>query len=442
MTLIQRPAVFDVMVTENLFGDILSDEASVLAGLARDAAVRLDRREAHGPRPPRPVRADPRFRAGHRRQGHRQSARHDPLRRDDAALVAGPARRGRGDRTGRHRRPHRRLPNAGSARRHRRRQPGLQKVGTQAMADAVVAALEAGRARDGAAPAARGAGPDERPRVVLYDTTLRDGTQREGPDRLAGGQDQDRPPPGRVRLRLHRRRLAGLEPQGRRLLRGRPIDRMEEREARRLRLDSPPQQPRRDRPQPGGHRRGRDAGRDHLRQELAAPRPRRPGRHAGREPGDGRRLGGLPRAAGRELDLRRRALLRRLQGRSRLRAGHPARRPRRRRPHPGPVRHQRRHADRRAGRDRSRQLGSPSGRRGAGFAGGSRGRGLGHPLPQRLGAGRGQLPGRGRQRRPPRPGHDQRLRRALRQRQPRQHPRRTWNSRPSTSRSRPAAWPS
>jgi 3-isopropylmalate dehydrogenase len=32
MTLIQRPAVFDVIVTENLFGDILSDEASVLAG--------------------------------------------------------------------------------------------------------------------------------------------------------------------------------------------------------------------------------------------------------------------------------------------------------------------------------------------------------------------------------------------------------------------------
>jgi 3-isopropylmalate dehydrogenase len=32
MTLIQRPAVFDVLVTENLFGDILSDEASVLTG--------------------------------------------------------------------------------------------------------------------------------------------------------------------------------------------------------------------------------------------------------------------------------------------------------------------------------------------------------------------------------------------------------------------------
>ena len=32
MTLVQRPSVFDVLVTENLFGDILSDEASVLAG--------------------------------------------------------------------------------------------------------------------------------------------------------------------------------------------------------------------------------------------------------------------------------------------------------------------------------------------------------------------------------------------------------------------------
>ena len=32
MKLIQRPAVFDVVLTENLFGDILSDEASVIAG--------------------------------------------------------------------------------------------------------------------------------------------------------------------------------------------------------------------------------------------------------------------------------------------------------------------------------------------------------------------------------------------------------------------------
>ena len=32
MVLVSRPAAFDVLVTENLFGDILSDEASVLAG--------------------------------------------------------------------------------------------------------------------------------------------------------------------------------------------------------------------------------------------------------------------------------------------------------------------------------------------------------------------------------------------------------------------------
>jgi 3-isopropylmalate dehydrogenase len=32
MMLVKRPASFDVIVTENMFGDILSDEASVLAG--------------------------------------------------------------------------------------------------------------------------------------------------------------------------------------------------------------------------------------------------------------------------------------------------------------------------------------------------------------------------------------------------------------------------
>ena len=32
MHLIRKPADFDVVVTENMFGDILTDEASVLAG--------------------------------------------------------------------------------------------------------------------------------------------------------------------------------------------------------------------------------------------------------------------------------------------------------------------------------------------------------------------------------------------------------------------------
>jgi len=50
MTLIQRPAVFDVLVTENLFGDILSDEASVLAGslgMLPSASIG-EKRTAHG----------------------------------------------------------------------------------------------------------------------------------------------------------------------------------------------------------------------------------------------------------------------------------------------------------------------------------------------------------------------------------------------------------
>jgi 3-isopropylmalate dehydrogenase len=50
MLLVQRPAAFDVIVTENLFGDILSDEASVLAGsLGMLPSASLgDRLTAHG----------------------------------------------------------------------------------------------------------------------------------------------------------------------------------------------------------------------------------------------------------------------------------------------------------------------------------------------------------------------------------------------------------
>jgi 3-isopropylmalate dehydrogenase len=50
MLLVRRPAGFDVLVTENLFGDILSDEAAVLAGslgMLPSASVG-DRRTAHG----------------------------------------------------------------------------------------------------------------------------------------------------------------------------------------------------------------------------------------------------------------------------------------------------------------------------------------------------------------------------------------------------------
>ena len=50
MQLVKKPASFDVLVTENLFGDILSDEASVLAGsLGMLPSASLgERRTAHG----------------------------------------------------------------------------------------------------------------------------------------------------------------------------------------------------------------------------------------------------------------------------------------------------------------------------------------------------------------------------------------------------------
>jgi 3-isopropylmalate dehydrogenase len=50
MLLVRRPSSFDVLVTENLFGDILSDEAAVLAGslgMLPSASVG-ERRTAHG----------------------------------------------------------------------------------------------------------------------------------------------------------------------------------------------------------------------------------------------------------------------------------------------------------------------------------------------------------------------------------------------------------
>ncbi len=44
MQLVRAPKQFDVIVTDNLFGDMLSDEAAMLTGLTRHVAVRLARR--------------------------------------------------------------------------------------------------------------------------------------------------------------------------------------------------------------------------------------------------------------------------------------------------------------------------------------------------------------------------------------------------------------
>ena len=62
MQLVKAPKKFDVIVTGNMFGDILSDEAAMLTGLDRHAAVGLVGRAQQGP-----VRTEPRQRARHRR---------------------------------------------------------------------------------------------------------------------------------------------------------------------------------------------------------------------------------------------------------------------------------------------------------------------------------------------------------------------------------------
>ena len=80
MQIVRWPAGFDVVVTENLFGDILSDEASVLAGSLGMLPSASRRGGADRARPPWPLRADPRVRARHRRPRPRQPDRDDPVR--------------------------------------------------------------------------------------------------------------------------------------------------------------------------------------------------------------------------------------------------------------------------------------------------------------------------------------------------------------------------
>jgi 3-isopropylmalate dehydrogenase len=156
MTLIQRPAVFDVIVTENLFGDILSDEASVLAGslgMLPSASI-CERRTAYGLHGLyEPIHGSAPDIAGKDvanplatilsgammlRWSLGQPAAAEAIEMAVAdALVAGY-----------------RTPDLVAATGD---QPGQKKVGTQAMADAVVAALDVGASQKvGAASAGAG----------------------------------------------------------------------------------------------------------------------------------------------------------------------------------------------------------------------------------------------------------------------------------------------
>ena len=199
--------------------------------------------------------------------------------------------------------------------------------------------------------------------IRIYDTTLRDGTQGEGVSfsmedkvRLAqrldalgvhyieGGWPGSNPKDMRFFRRIldvplkHARVAAfGATTAGRRRRRGGP--------------------------EPPGPRRGAHPGGDDLREVLALPRHARPPDDPAREPPHDPGLGGVPRPARRGGRVRRRALLRRVQARPRLRAGDPARGRARRRPLPRALRHQRRHAALGGGRDRARDAAARPGRR-------------------------------------------------------------------------------
>ncbi len=151
---------------------------------------------------------------------------------------------------------------------------------------------------------------------------------------------------------------------------------------------------------------GRDLDGVHRRQELGLPRDRGAADDPRRGRGHGGRVGRVPQGGRPAGVLRRRALLRRLQGQPRLRPvgargrGHGRRRLRR------AVRHQRRLAAPRGPAHHRRGRRLPR-------CGGDR-----HPHPERHGLRGGQLGGRRARRGHAGAGHGQRLRRAHRQRQP------------------------
>ena len=321
MLLVRRPADFDVIVTENLFGDILSDEAAVLAGsLGMLPSASLgERRTAHGTFGLyEPIHGSAPDIAGQDKAnpiGTILSAAmllRLSLGREDAAA----ARRGGGRRGARRRLADRRPGRC--PRRHRRagrrRHDGLRDRGHR-------------RARGG------GAGMSAaRPDARSSSTTRPCATARRARTSRSRSPTSCASRGCSTSSGCRSSRAAGRAPTPRTSSSSPPPGRCAGRRAKlaafgstRHRANTAAR-----RPEPARAGRGRDAGRDDLRQVVAAPRHRGPRRDAAGEPRHDRGLGRLrrrPRARG---GLRRRALLRRLQGRPRLRArdacGRPARR--------------------------------------------------------------------------------------------------------------------
>ena len=79
MQLVMNPGQFDVILTENMFGDILSDEASMITGSIGMLSSASLNEGKFG-------LSEPRFRTGHRGQGHRKPDCNYSFRSDDAPL--------------------------------------------------------------------------------------------------------------------------------------------------------------------------------------------------------------------------------------------------------------------------------------------------------------------------------------------------------------------
>ena len=246
--------------------------------------------------------------------------------------------------------------------------------------------------------------------VQLYDTTLRDGMQQEG---MSVSVDEK----VRIALKLDELGIGFIEggfpasnPKEIEFFRRMQRRAAGERGARRLRHDPAQGRAGRGRRQPA--RAGRDlhAHGRHRRQDVGpAPQQGHP-REPRREPAHDRRVGALPRGAGQARGVRRRALLRRLARRPRVRAALRDRGRRGGRRGRLPVRHQRGVACRRSSRTssaRSRRR-CPSASSASTSHNDSDCAVASSLVAVEAGAASGA-------------GHRQRLRRALRQRQPRQH---------------------
>ena len=270
-------------------------------------------------------------------------------------------------------------------------------------------AVIAGRGRDGAELLRALVRRMARERLYLFDTTLRDGAQTNGVDFTLADKLAIARHARRARHRLCRGRLSGRQSDRHRaLLR----DAQAQHHVHRLRHDAAAGPLGLERSGPRGAARGQGR-RDLLRRQvLGLSRPRRARDHARGKPRlDPRQRAGRQRQGPRGA-ARLRALLRRLQGQSRTTRS-PAPRPPTRRARAGwccatPTAARCRTRSRRSSREVVQ--GDPR-------------RSCRHPRPQRHRAGGGEFARRGARRRAPDPGHAQRARRALRQRQSRvDHP--------------------